>query len=105
MTFFTAHKTGWLLRIKLAPNAAVCALRGTFINADGSVYLKAAVNSVPEKGKANKELIKMLAKALKIPAGSIEIISGHTDHLKKIYLDIPQTDEFKNKLAALNKEQ
>lgn len=39
---------------------------------------------MPEKGKANKELIAFLAKKLKITKSSIQIISGELDRWKKI---------------------
>lgn len=39
---------------------------------------------MPEKGKANKELIAFLAKKLKIAKSSLQIISGELDRWKKI---------------------
>ncbi|MBR1904682.1 MAG: DUF167 domain-containing protein [Alphaproteobacteria bacterium] len=101
MTFYAPYKSGYLLRIKLAPNANGCGLRGVWQSADNTDYLKIAVNAVPEKGKANKELIKFLAKQLKLPTGNIEIISGATDHLKKLYLNTPPTEEKNALIAAL----
>ncbi len=45
-------------------------------------YLK----SPPEKGLANKELIKMLAKALKIPQDALSIVAGKTSRKKRIWI-------------------
>ena len=67
-------------------------------------YLKISVNAVPEKGKANKELIKFLAQKLQVAASLIEIVSGTTEHLKKIYFNVPQNDEFAERLNKLNEE-
>ena len=39
---------------------------------------------MPEKGKANKELIAFLANKLKIAKSSMQIISGELDRWKKI---------------------
>lgn len=47
---------------------------------DLKCYLKAA----PEKGEANKELVKCLAKMLRIPQSDIEIIIGLTNRKKTI---------------------
>ena len=41
---------------------------------------------MPEKGKANKELIAFLAKKLKIAKSSLQIISGELDRWKKIVI-------------------
>ncbi len=105
MAFADLYKSGYLLRIKLAPAASSCGFRGVWMGADNAEYLKASVTTVAEKGKANKELLKLLAKTLKIPVGKISLISGATDHLKKLYLEIPQTPENTSKIDALNLEK
>ncbi len=46
--------------------------------------LKAYLKNQPEKGLANKELIKMLAKALRIPQDDVQILSGDKARTKKI---------------------
>lgn len=43
-----------------------------------------ALNSAPEKGKANDELIEFLARELKIPRSSLRIVRGETSRLKTI---------------------
>lgn len=53
---------------------------------ENEAYLKINVVSVPEKGKANKELISYLAKVLKIAKTDMEIISGALDRYKKILI-------------------
>jgi uncharacterized protein (TIGR00251 family) len=45
---------------------------------------KIRVKAVPEKGKANAELVKYLSKLLGIPKGKISIISGQSDRTKLI---------------------
>ena len=44
---------------------------------------------MPEKCKANKELIAFLAKKLKIAKSSIQIISGELDRWKKLAITAP----------------
>ncbi|MFC1841503.1 DUF167 domain-containing protein [Candidatus Dependentiae bacterium] len=46
--------------------------------------LKCYLKSPPEKGLANKELIKMIAKAVGVTKSDVEIISGATSRNKKI---------------------
>lgn len=104
MTFFTADDKGYLLKIKLTPNSAQNGFKGVFCDEKGNVFLKGTVTVVPERGKANKELIALLAKTLKIAKSKIKIISGETDHFKKIYIETTPSLDFSNKLAALTKE-
>lgn len=65
------------LRLKILPNAQKTEVSEKPENGDWKIKVKA----VPEKGKANKELLKFLKKELKIDA---EIISGEKDRLKLI---------------------
>ena len=41
-------------------------------------------NELPIEGRANKAVIRILAKHLNVPASSIKIISGHKSKQKKI---------------------
>ncbi len=49
-------------------------------------YLKLSIKSPPEKGKANKAIIKYLARELSIPKANIEITFGKTSQFKVISL-------------------
>jgi len=49
--------------------------------------LKCYLKSPPERGKANKELIKLLAKALGIKQYDITIITGRTGRKKRIRIE------------------
>lgn len=105
MSFFEPCKNGCLLKIKLSPNAAQNAFgAGVFIDADGEEYLKVSVTAVPEKGKANKELLKMISKKLKTAVSNLEIVSGQTDRLKKIFINSFLTAELEEKIISLKKE-
>jgi hypothetical protein len=44
--------------------------------------VKIRIKAMPEKGKANAELIKFLSKTLNLPKENISIISGKTEHIK-----------------------
>ncbi|MDZ7612249.1 MAG: DUF167 domain-containing protein [Candidatus Moranbacteria bacterium] len=45
---------------------------------------RARVKAAPEKGKANKELVKLLAESFGVVKSAIKIISGHTSSNKII---------------------
>jgi len=55
------------------------------------LYYKAKLRSVPEKGKANAELIEMLAKHFECRKSEIKILSGH--HSREKLLSIPDPIE------------
>jgi uncharacterized protein len=52
---------------------------------DGTWKIKIA--AVPEKGKANRELIEFLAEKLRVAKSRIHIVSGETSPLKRIRVD------------------
>ena len=101
MMFYETSEEGCILRIRLTPNAAKCAVLGTFTDALGVIFLKISVTAVPEKGKANAELIKFLSKTLKQPKTSFTILSGETDRYKKLLLKIKDSPELLNTLNRL----
>lgn len=84
--FSEQTKHGLIIRVRLTPNSSCCLLKGIFTDADGQEYLKINVVSVPEKGKANRELIAFLASKLKISKSALKLISGETDRYKKILI-------------------
>ena len=76
--------SGILLRVRLSPNSSSCRLSGIFTDADGQEFLKVAVVSVPEKGKANKELLNFIAKVFSIAKSQCRIVGGELDRYKKV---------------------
>ncbi len=55
-----------------------------YINTLDDGTIKIRIKAVPEKGKANEELIRFLSKELKIEKDMIEITSGTTDTIKLV---------------------
>ena len=84
--FFETTNNGILLRVRLSPNSSCCKICGIYTTPDNENYLKVSVISVPEKGKANSELVSWLSKQLKIAKSDINIISGELDRYKKILI-------------------
>jgi uncharacterized protein len=65
------------IRIKLLPRSSKSQIMGR----EGEFY-RVKVNSPPVDGEANKELISLISKKLRIPKSNIEIISGRTSRMK-----------------------
>lgn len=78
------------LAVRLTPNGGCDAIDG--IEAD-EAFLKARVAAVPEKGKANKALILLIAQSLRIPKSSVSLISGDTARKKILRIDGDPEDE------------
>ena len=81
------------MAIYLTPKAKRNEFGELYTDTDGKTYLRAFITAVPEKGKANLELIKMISKEMKIPKSSIGIIAGHTSHRKILEITNSQIDE------------
>lgn len=72
------------LFVRLTPKSSRDAVEGVEARADGRAFLKARVRAVPEKGKANQALEKLLASALGVPASSVSVVAGGTARLKTV---------------------
>ncbi|MCA1940410.1 MAG: DUF167 family protein [Caenispirillum bisanense] len=75
---------GLRLFVRLTPKASRTAVQGIAPDADGGHVLKVAVTAVPENGKANEALIKLLAKEWRLPKSAFTLVSGATDRRKTL---------------------
>ena len=57
----------------------------------GRPFLEVRVSAAPAEGAANKEVVKIVAKALGVAKGDLRIVSGETARLKR--LDIPLSED------------
>lgn len=72
------------LRVKVIPRSHKTELVDIMEDDTGEKTIKIRLKAVPEKGKANAELIKFISKELAIRKDQISIISGKQDQLKLI---------------------
>lgn len=79
------------LKIKVEPRSSKSGIVGPYGDA-----LKVKLTSPPVEGKANKELIEVLAKEFGIHKSDIEIISGQSSKNKTV--KITGVSDIKNKL-------
>lgn len=80
-----------ILKIKTIPKACNARI-GEPIMHRGVEYLKIYVNAAPEKLKANKELISLLAQHIGASASQISIISGEKLQFKTLKIFKPTKD-------------
>jgi uncharacterized protein (TIGR00251 family) len=91
------HRDGILLFIRLTPNARKDEVLGRVEGTDGPL-IAAKVHAIPDKGKANKALIALIAKWLGLAKSEISLKSGSKSRLKTLLIN-GTTDEL---LAALD---
>lgn len=78
------------IRVKVIPQSSlqgIAEILKESIDGEEVLTYKIRIKAAPEKGKANAELIKFLAKEFKTQKENIEIISGKTDRIKLIKID------------------
>ncbi|RAL55478.1 hypothetical protein BLD25_04475 [Candidatus Gracilibacteria bacterium GN02-872] len=76
-------ENGNILKVKVITNAQKTEITGEL--EDGTIKLK--VRAIPEKGKANSEIIEYFSKILNLNKSKIEIISGKTSKIKLLKIE------------------
>ncbi len=61
--------------------------------------LKVAVTAAPERGKANKAILKLLAKRLGVSPSSLSIVAGETSRQKKVLVQGIDAGEIQSRLG------
>ena len=74
-------ETSLTIEVKVTPRAKKSALKKT-----GAGY-RAWVQAAPDKGKANKELIKLMADYFSLPPSQIRIIRGEKSRSKLLIVE------------------
>jgi len=68
-----------VVSVKVLPRSSI----NQIVGFEGDI-LKVKVKSAPVDGLANRDLILLLSKSVKVAKEKVEIISGHRSRLKKI---------------------
>ena len=72
------------LFVRVTPNGSRDEITGIVDCGEGEYRLALKVCAVPEKGKANKAVIKLLAKRLQVPKSSITVTGGAATRQKTL---------------------
>ena len=81
-----------ILAVRVTPRSAKPGIGGWREGTDGRMELEIRVAEAPADGAANAAVLKLLARKLGLPKGSIEIVSGETSRHKRIALSIDEAD-------------
>ncbi len=72
------------IAIKLTPKASSDRIGDTRQMPDGSEQLAVYVTAVPENGKANEAMLRLLSKHLGVPPSRLTVIRGATSRNKLV---------------------
>jgi hypothetical protein len=84
-----------ILTVRVKPRAKRAGLLGR--HGDG---IKVAVRAAPERGRANAELLELLAKVLNLDTSAVEVVSGATSQDKRVRVSLTPTELQKRLDAA-----
>ncbi len=86
---------GAFLNVKLTPKASGNRIGPVVLDSDGHAVLKVAVTAAPEDGKANKAMIKLLAKTWRLPKGAVSVKKGASNRRKTLLIEAPAQELIK----------
>lgn len=85
---FTATRDGAIqFAVRVSPRASRQGVEGLIRDETGAKFLKIAVNAPPEGGKANKEVLALLARTIGIAKSRLSLVSGESARKKIVRLE------------------
>ena len=91
---------GLELHLRVTPNAGTTRIDGIEIRDDGRPVLRVRVAAVPDRGKANKAVVVLIAARFDLPKSAVTLESGETARFKLFHLKgVP--DALAKKAASL----
>ena len=81
------HEQSYFIELAVKPSA-----RKNQVYEDFGGDLRIEITEPPQKGKANKAIIKYLSKKLNIPTNAILLVKGHTSSMKIFQIKVEATD-------------
>jgi uncharacterized protein (TIGR00251 family) len=79
-------KSGVVLKVRLTPKSSRDAIEGLEAFG-GETVLKARVRALPEAGRANATLVKLIAPWLKLPPSRVSVAQGTKSRVKRVAID------------------
>lgn len=78
---------GIAVALRVTPRGGRDDFDGIETDANGRPVLKVGVKAIAERGEANRAVIKLLSKTLKVPQANVRLLSGVTSRSKQIAVD------------------
>lgn len=87
MSPWRAEAGGIRVAVRLTPKASTDRIDGPTRLSDDSIVIAARVRAVPEDGRANKALEKLLAATFGVPRSSVRVVAGQQSRLKQVHIE------------------
>jgi hypothetical protein len=87
------------LRVRVVPGARTTQVVGRL----GDAW-KLRVHAAPERGRANDEVVALLAETLGLPRADVRVVAGHTTRDKVVELGGISRDEAERRLESVRKD-
>lgn len=85
----------------ILPIRAHAGARRNAIDGDKAGCLQVSVTQAPEKGKANKAILTLVAKSLKLRKSQLELVAGETSPHKKFLVRDITKEDLASRIAAM----
>ena len=76
--------TGVSIALRVTPRGGRDGIDGIEQLSDGRSVLKVRVRAIADGGEANRAVLALLAKSLRVPKASVSLLSGTTSRLKQV---------------------
>jgi uncharacterized protein (TIGR00251 family) len=87
------------LHVRVVPGATTTQVVGRL----GEAW-KLRVHAAPERGRANEEVVVLLAETLGLPRADVRVVAGHTRRDKVVELGGISRDEAERRLESVRKD-
>lgn len=81
---WSTTETGVVIDVRLTPRSSKDLLEGARTLADGRAVLIARVRAVPEDGRANEALLRLLARSMDVAPSDCALVFGGKSRVKSI---------------------
>jgi uncharacterized protein len=78
---------GISVALRVTPRGGRDDIEGIETLADGRSVLKVRVRAVADGGEANRAVVELLAKSLRVPKARLRFLAGATSRLKQVAID------------------
>jgi hypothetical protein len=81
-----AVANGVRVTLRVTPRASRNRIDGVRLDAAGRAHLMVRVTAPPERGKANAAVVRLLAKAWRVPPSRLSVVAGAAGRRKTVHV-------------------
>lgn len=89
------------ISVKVTPNAKQSEIIGWVEPVDGGQALRIKLKAPPVDGKANKELVRFLARILGVPKNAVSTLRGEKSRLKSVEIGGLSGESIRERITSL----